>query len=82
MDKELLIRKIEENENAADFYGLKVQIVKYLDGELIEKVSKINPRKIQKFYSYKKDILDYLKKNQKLAVYPAKVKKKNKKGDK
>jgi len=33
MNKELLIKKIEENENVLDFYALKVEILKHLKGQ-------------------------------------------------
>ena len=33
MEKETLILKIKENESVLDFYGLKAEILKHLEGE-------------------------------------------------
>lgn len=45
MEKETLILKIKENESVVDFYGLKAEILKHLEGEAPKPAPKASKKK-------------------------------------
>ncbi len=45
MEKETLIMKIKENESVLDFYGLKAEILRHLEGESAKPAPKASKKK-------------------------------------